>query len=222
MATAAIAVKLVSISIILISLLIGLASFYLVSDSTKEKKKALIDEMISQLIIFIIFIWIGKILINPSIFISDPMAVLAYPSNSNAFYLAVLFSGILLFYKSNRGKLNMKVFLQAFAQVFLVASFIYEFIQFAWYDNPFALGYMILVGIILVLFYFIQDRILVDKSLLMIVIGWSFGIMLLSLIQPYVTVFGYILSPWFAGLFFIVCLTLILSNQRKKAPNHGY
>src|SRR5690625_1095176 len=92
--------KLKAVGIIVISFIVGFAFFYITSPLQKELKKAQLEEMFSQLVNFIIFIWVGKIILNFSIFIDDPLAILAYPSNSEAFYLAVLFSAILLFYKS--------------------------------------------------------------------------------------------------------------------------
>lgn len=64
--------KLMSIGIIIISFVVGLIFFYMISYLSKEQRKAQIEEIVSQLINFIIFIWIGKIILNFSIFIKDP------------------------------------------------------------------------------------------------------------------------------------------------------
>src|SRR5690625_3451826 len=94
-----IASRVASIGIIIVSLAIGLITFYILNDLPKEKKKKYMEEFISQLVNFIIFIWVGKILLNISLFIQDPLAVLAYPGDSGAFYLAVLFTAIIAVYK---------------------------------------------------------------------------------------------------------------------------
>src|SRR5690625_2232093 len=103
-----------SIGIIIVSILAGLVFFYMTSHLPKEHKKAQLEEMFSQLVNFIIFIWVGKIILNVSIFIEDPLAILAYPSNSEAFYLAVLLSTILLFYKSWQKKFDVLHFITSF------------------------------------------------------------------------------------------------------------
>ena len=110
--------KLMSIGIIIISFVVGLIFFYMISYLSKEQRKAQIEEIVSQLINFIIFIWIGKIILNFSIFIKDPLAILAYPSNAEAFYLAVLFSAILLFYKAYKKKFDVLQLATSFLSVF--------------------------------------------------------------------------------------------------------
>ncbi|HSO57376.1 MAG TPA: hypothetical protein VLQ66_03980 [Paenisporosarcina sp.] len=208
--------QLISIFITITSILGGILSFYMMSDLPKEQRKRLIEEITSQLINFVFFIWLGKIILNFPVFISDPMAILAYPSDSRAFYLAVLFSSLLLFYKSKRGKMNVFLFIQSFISVFLVASFLYEFMQFALYDNTYSFGYMILLAILLILFLSLQGRIGRHTLISALLIGWSLGIYIITTIQPFVTVFGYMMTPWFVGLFFAVSFTYLILNKRKS------
>src|SRR5690625_3616935 len=70
------------------SFIAGFIFFYLMSALSKAKKKQQAEEVTSLLINFVIYIWIGKILLNFLTFIKDPLAVLAYPSNSHAFYIS--------------------------------------------------------------------------------------------------------------------------------------
>jgi hypothetical protein len=208
--------KLISIFIPIASIFGGIVSFYMMSDLPKLQRKRHIEEITSQLINFVLFIWVGKIILNFPVFISDPLAILAYPSDSSAFYLAVLFSSLYLFYKSKRGQMNMLLFIQSFIFVFLIASFLYEFMQFAWYDNPFSFGYMVLLAILLILFLTAQGRLGSHTLISALLIGWSLGIYILTTIQPFVTVFGYMVTPWFIGLFFAVNFTHLILNQRKS------
>ncbi|WP_249870649.1 hypothetical protein [Oceanobacillus saliphilus] len=211
--------KLIAISFIIVSFIIGLISFYLVSDLPKQERKKQMDDMISNLTNFVIFIWIAKIILNFSIFMEDPLAILAYPSDSSAFYLALLFSGIFLYYKSLRKQMDVPMFVNSFIHVFIVASFLYEFIQFVWNDNPYSLGYMILLALLLVLFLFSHHKLARDTLTIMILTAWSAGMFILFAVQPYVTVFGYLMSPWFVAVFFVIGFTLILLNKRKKGLN---
>ena len=146
------------------------------------------------------------------------MAILAYPGDSSAFYLAVLFSSVSLLYKSQRGQMNMNmmVFIQSFIFVFLIASFLYEFMQLTWYDNTLSFGYMVLLGILLVIFLTAQGRIGGHTLIGALLIGWSLGIYIIATIQPFVTVFGYMMAHWFVGLFFAVSFTYLILNQRKS------
>lgn len=208
--------KLIAMFITITSIFGGILSFYMMSDLPKEQRKRHIEEITSQLINFLLFIWLGKIILNFPVFISDPLAILAYPSDSSAFYLAVLFSSLLLFYKSLRGQMNVVLLIQSFIFVFLIASFLYEFIQFAWYDNTYSFGYMVLLAILLILFLTAQGRIGSHTLISSLLIGWCLGIYIITTIQPFVTVFGYMVTPWFVGLFFAVSFTHLILNKRKS------
>ncbi|HLQ98670.1 MAG TPA: hypothetical protein VK135_08275 [Candidatus Dormibacteraeota bacterium] len=205
--------KLKAVGIIVISFIVGFAFFYITSPLQKELKKAQLEEMFSQLVNFIIFIWVGKIILNFSIFINDPLAILAYPSNSDAFYIAILLSAILLFYKNWKKKLNVIQLITSFLPVFLVASFLYEFIQMMLDHNTFSFGYLTLSTILLVLFLLIHEHLTSGNLILVMLVSWSLGILVLVYTQPFVTIFGYIMAPWFIVLFLITNLLFILGER---------
>lgn len=211
--------KLMSFGMIALSMVVGFISFYIMSDLSKDQKNRHVEEMMSQLINFIIFIWLGKVVLNFSVFIKDPLAILAYPSNSEAFYLAVLFSALLLVYKSKRQRLDVQAFIESFLPVFLVASFVYEFIQLVWNHNTYAFGYLVLLTVLLVLFFLIRERLATNMLIMMILTVWSAGMLLLTFMQPFVTVFGFIMAPWFIGLFFIISFLIIIMKHRKRDLN---
>lgn len=211
----AIASKLTSIGMITLSLVLGFLSFYLLSDFSKEKKKRHMEELTSQFINFIIFIWLGKIMLNFPIFISDPMAILAYPSDSNAFYFAIVFIILFLLYKKKRKKLDVLSLLESFVHVFLISSFVYEFIQIVVEDNTYAFGYFILLVALIGIFFFFRERMNITVLLMVLITIWSIGLMILALTQPFVTVFGFTMTPWFIGVFFVISM-ISLTNQLRK------
>ncbi|GAB3800344.1 hypothetical protein [Virgibacillus kimchii] len=208
--------RIISIGIIIASLAIGLISFYLLSDLPKEEKKQRMEELMSQLINFILFVWLGKILLNIPLFIQDPLAVLAYPGNAGAFYLAVLFTAIIIIYKWIRNKLDLMAFAEMFAHVFLVSSFVYEFLQLSLYDNTYALGYLIVLAVLLIGFFSLRGRVSIFIILLATLAVWTAGMLLLQFIYPFVTVFEYMMEPWFIGLFVIFCVSIMIVNERKR------
>ncbi|MFS0672587.1 MULTISPECIES: hypothetical protein [Ornithinibacillus] len=212
----AIASKLTAIGIIALSLALGYLSLYLFSDLTKEKKKKHMEELTSQLINFVIFIWVGKIVLNITIFISDPLSILAYPSDSKAFYFAIVLIALLLFYKAKRKNLDVLPLLESFVHIFLISSFVYEFIQFVIEDNPYALGYLILLTILIGFFFFLRERITIPVLLIVIITMWSIGMLVLSFVQPFVTVFGYNMAPWFVGLFFTTSIGSLTYKLRER------
>lgn len=210
--------KLIPIGVFALSFIGGLLFFYITSNGSKSNKKIQIDQIISELINVILFIWLGKILTNFTLFVQDPLAVLAYPSDSKAFYLAILFSGISLFIKDKKGKVNSVSLMKSFIPVFLVSSFLYEFIQVVWFHNSGTIGYFILITLLIILYYLVHERLNTKILFSVILVGWSFGVIVLTVLQPFVTVFGFIIAPWFVGVFFIVNFILIL----RKRDVHGW
>ncbi|QQK76667.1 hypothetical protein HUG15_14565 [Salicibibacter cibarius] len=206
----------VSIGIIIACFAVGLISFYPLSDWPKAEKKRHIEALTSQLLNFVIFVWVGKILLNPSLFIQDPMAVLAYPGNSGAFYLATLFTAIIVVYKSVYKNLDVLAFVEVFVHVFLVASFFYEFMQLVLGNHSYSLGYLIVLATLLVVFVSARGRLPMPRLLMTILVGWTAGMLVLTFVQPFATVFGYIIEPWFIGLFFIGCLLIVFVSKRKR------
>ena len=213
----AIASKLTAIGIIALSFAVGFLSFYLLSDLTREQKKLQVEEIISQLFNFVIFIWIGKILINLSTFISDPLSILAYPSDSKSFYFAIVSIALMLLYKSKQKNMQVIPLLDSFVHLFLISSFVYEFIQFVVVDNFYALGYLILLSILIAIFFLLRERFTTLKILTVIVIVWSIGMLILGFVQPFVTVFGYIMAPWFVGLFLVMSVGILTYKIRRGA-----
>lgn len=208
---------LASIGIIFISMIAGLAFFYITSSLPSVQRKKQIEDIASQLINFVIFIWLGKILLKLPIFIKDPLAILAYPSNSNAFYLAVLFSSLLLAYKAIKKQMNVLTLLHTFLPVFLMASFVYEFIQIL-YDNAYSISYIIILTMLILLLILLRDRFADGTVTTILFIGWLVGVLVLAWIQPFITVFGYMIAPWFLGLLFITISSFIIYKKRKRVP----
>lgn len=208
--------KLVEIGITAISLAIGFLSFYLLNEHSKETKRRHLEEFTSQLINLVLFIWLGKIVLNLRLFISDPLAILAYPSNSDAFYFAIGCVSLLLLFKAKRKKMYVLLFLESFVQVILVGSFIYEFIQLIVNDNRYALGYLLLLAILMGIFIFFRERMTSIVLLMTVITAWSLGMVILMSIQPFVTVFGYIIGPGFVGLFFAMSISRLAYQLRRR------
>lgn len=209
--------KLLEIGILVSSLAVGLLAFYLLSDSPKAEKKKQMDDMISQMINFILLIWLGKIIMNFSLFLSDPLAVLAYPSDTDAFYTAVILMTIWLLVQSRRNKLKVFPLIVSFIPVFLVSSFVYEFIEWTAYDNPFAIGNLILFAVLIGLYFFLKERLDEAVLLFILITAWSFGLVFMMTFQPFITIFGYIVGFEFVGLFFVISDGILIYRFRKKS-----
>jgi hypothetical protein len=211
--------KIMAIGITIFSITIGIFAFYIISDLSKDRRKEIIEEIISQFIHFILFIWIGKIILNFTVFIKDPLAILAYPSSSNALYIAILISIFTNMIKSKKGKMDYDTLIISMMSVFLVASFFYEFIHLVILNDTFGFHYFVIICILLLVFFFTHGSFGKTKSILFIITGWSAGLIILSFFQPVITVFGYMFEPWFVILFFIISYFLIKIKKEKRDSN---
>lgn len=206
----------ISTGIVIISIAFGLGAFWMVSGLPGEQKKKQLEELVSQLINFILFIWLSKVILNFLLFINDPLAILAYPSNSLAFYMAFLFSAAFFVYKAKKKHIQAVVFIESFTMVFLTTSILYELIQFVWFDNASSFGCLLLLSVLLILFLLGQGRLKTDILIVGMNAIWSSGMGVLIYLYPLVTVFGYIIYPWFVGLFFVISTFLVFFTFRKE------
>ena len=204
--------KLTVILIIGISFALAFLAFYVMSNLTKEQRKQQISEIVSQLINFALFLWLAKILLNLPLFVQDPLAVLAYPSNSEAFYLATLFTGILVYVKAKQGKITGGQLAHSFLQIFLAASLVYEFIQMTWRENPFSFPFLVVFGLLLVLFHVLQGRMNPLNQISIVLAAAAAGFFTIDFMLPYLSIFGYIVEPWFLALFLAACFGLLING----------
>jgi len=205
-----------SIAIMVLSLIMGFLSFYLLSNLPKKTKKIYMEELMSQLTNFVIFIWVSKIILNFLVFIKDPLAILAYPSDSKALYLAVLFTIVTTAVKAKRKKIDIAPFFTAFIYLFLTTSFVYEFIQVVWNKNTYFINYLGLLAVLIVALVFMRDRIAGDRLSIIIFISWTVGTLILALTMSIMMIVGYTISPWFLVLILLFTLLMIVIKKRKK------
>ncbi len=205
---------LITISINVVSLTIGFIAFQLMNELDRSDKKQITDQMITSIINMILFIWLAKIILHLSIFISDPIAVLAYPSDANAFYLALILTSIQLVYKAKRNGLKLARLFYHFIPVLVFAGFTYHFIEIIWMDNSFAWGNFILMFMLLSLFLLLKRLINQKTMLLLISYCWVFGKLLISWLLPFTTIFGYMVAPLFLVMVALIISVLYLFNRK--------
>lgn len=211
-----------SIAILIFSWSMGFLAYYILSGATKEEKLTYMGEILSQLINFVIFIWIGKIILNFKVFIGDPLAILAYPGNSNTIYLATSLSLITIVIQLLRRKMDGLLFWTAFIYIFLTASFVYEFVQVVWNNNTYSIEYMGLVAALLIAFVIIRKFIGFQWLNLFIFLGWTIGSLILAIIKPILIVFGYTIEPWFLAIVLMLCCLLMVHQKLKGGILNGW
>ncbi|GAA0430376.1 hypothetical protein GCM10008983_03480 [Lentibacillus halophilus] len=202
---------------IIASLAGGLLFYYIATSARKSGKKKEREEIVSILINFILFVWAGKLLMNLPIFLSDPLAVLAYPSASPAFFTAVILMVVNVAYRVKRHAMDIHGFLTAFLPVFLGAAFSYEFLDIIWHGNHLSLWQQGLLLILMVAFMLLREKLAPVTMACMIFAGWSAGQLLLSFFLPFTSLFGYMMTVWFLLPVFITSIIVLIFNRRKVA-----
>ncbi|MYL32429.1 hypothetical protein GLW08_06615 [Pontibacillus yanchengensis] len=180
-----------------VSLLLGVILFQVLSPFSKSYVKQLTNEISSFFFAFVISIWIAKIVVNIGTFMNDPRAVLAYPSNSHAFYLAFAF--ILPYSKLHvyRRDLNINHIGTALFYVFILSSIFFEFSNTVVEQNVAVhvsqLG--ILVATLIILLG--TQNSLTRLSLYIGITVFTVGYFVLSSIFAHTHIFLYTVDTWF-------------------------
>lgn len=206
---------LISIGILVISFLAGLAFNYTIATKSKPEKKAEMNTLISFVINFVLFIWLGKVLINLPLLFSDPFVVLARPSDSKAFYVAVGLIMINVIYHKLKHKLDVMELLHNFLVFFIAASFMNEFIKIIVLGNSNTWEYLTFLLVMIIVIVLIYDQITRNHFIYLISAIWLIGQFVLGFISSYIIVFTYLIS----NVFLIVCfigLLILIGYQWKK------
>ena len=205
-----------SIGILVISFILGFLFYFLLANEAKERKKQHAENIVSLLINFILYIWIGKIVIHINLFVQDPLAVLAYPSDSRAFYMASVLIMVNIYYLVTKKRQAGRPLFNTFVPVFIAASFIFEFTQLVIYKNDnvwliLFLWMLLLIGYVLIYGKWANTLVNVIFAIASLII-----LCILSLIKDTVTIFGYMISPfYFISLLILVFIIIVYSNRRK-------
>lgn len=204
----------IELSILVISFIIGISVYYLISKDPKEAKKKQLEDIISLTINFIIYIWIGKIVTNIAKFIKDPLSILAYPSNSYAVYVATILIMINLLYRKYRYKEQISIIIFAFIPVFILSSFVFEFIQLVIVEKTHNWYYLLFLAVLSLGYVIIYGKISKTKQSFILGISLLIGQFLLAFANK-LTIFGYRLSASYFVVLMIVVVFAIFTNMRK-------
>lgn len=196
----------IKIGILILSFIVGIGFFYFTNQASKQDKKQRLDQFISYMINFILFIWAGKILIHIKIFIQDPFAVLAYPSDSKAVYIATVLLILQIVYHKFRKQLSIIGLTSTMIPMFIASSFMYEFLQMVVMDRGQVFPNLLLMTMLLLLYLFIQDKLSTKQIALMMAVVYSGTHLVLYFVYGYTVIFGYMLHPIY---FISICLFIV-------------
>jgi len=206
---------LVSLGILVVSFLAGIAVYALISKDTQANKRKQIEHVVGLVINFIIYIWIGKIIVNLTKFIQDPLSILAYPSNSYAIYIATILLAINLLYRYKRKGDSISSIAYTFLPIFLSASFLYEFLQIVVEQNSYNIIYLILIAVLMLFYIVMYGRVSVEPLSLLIGLALLIGqIICTSLVNA--TIFSFRLSPIYFIVLLVLLVSIVLYRRKRK------
>ncbi|MEQ6375551.1 hypothetical protein RZN22_17330 [Bacillaceae bacterium S4-13-58] len=169
-----------SLLAIVIGIFLGFLYVRYTMELPKEIWKKTIDEVGNMLFLFLVFMWVGKIIFHFQTFIQDPIAILAYPSDSKAFYVGTAALFLFIMYKVWRKSSYILESMLVFLQVFLVSSFIYEFAEVVLGENTLSIT-IVFLFILLIALTLLNGKISVNSLFLVALLGWSISGAILSM-----------------------------------------
>jgi len=205
---------LLKLGILLCSLVIGIIFFYVTKTTNRNEKKQQIDQFLSYLINFILFIWAGKIVLQLPLLFRDPFAILAYPSDSRAVYVATFLLIIQITYHLIRKKLHLFTLMETAIPIFTAALFMYEFLQMIIQGNQHALPNLLLLSIFVLGYIFIQDKQPMKKVMITYMIVFCLAHVCFHMIFSYTTVFGYMLHPIYFISIILISMSLFICDRQ--------
>lgn len=198
-----------------LSFIFAIIMFYIMDEEDAKVKRKKIDDLLSLLLQFIIYIWLAKMIWDLPMLFRHPFSVLAYPSNSTHFYTATVLTSLHFYWQHRHDKSAIQARLNMFIRVALLALFMYEFLEIIL--NPYTQLdlYFVLLTVIVALMTLYQKKAWATPLMFNI---WLLMVFILSLSKGYYQVFNYFIHP----IYFIVMLIglsslyLILNKSRGK------
>src|SRR5699024_3247940 len=141
-----------------LSFVFAILIIYIVDEGDKKEKYQKIDRLLSQLLQFVIYIWLAKIVWGIPLLFSHPLSVLAYPSNSTHFYTAAVLWGIHFYWKYRKRTNEIEAELNDFLWATLLALFMYDFLEIVLNSNAHLNFYFIALTVIVAVTTLYQKR----------------------------------------------------------------
>lgn len=202
-----------SFDIIIKSLSFVFGIIFLIVTSPFSRKEQ-ISQVIDFLIVFLLMIIGSKVLLHIRIFLTDPIAVLAFPSDSKAFYLAFVMMSVYLSMLVKRNKIDLLSFSDSFVRVLLMTMFVQFFSEIIFTDD-FVSIYQLMLSFILLLFLLLFEKRVANLILhTNILIIWGVGNAFLHIFSP-VLLFGFQVDSWFYLMIGLVGLIILLKTKKK-------
>lgn len=142
------------LAVAVFSLIGGWLFFRLLSPYDRQRTRQLSEDLTHLFMIFAVLLWVAKIMIRLPLFLAHPKAVLVYPADKSAFYVA---TWLLLIYAAGyviKTKRPFSELLRAGLMLLIPAHFLFEFVLFASETGTGHFIYLLLDAVFIILLIF--------------------------------------------------------------------
>lgn len=199
-----------------LALLLGSIFYWFLSPFKQEDKKAHLNRVVDGLIVFMITTFLGKILFHLTLFFTDPLAVLAYPSDSRAFYIASVVTFFMIYRQVKRGKVDLAPFVDSLIRYLLISQFIWLFISLIATNYYVSIFHLTFYAILLICIVLIQPEAAFYWFVPSILIVYGFGLGLLTFVIS-TPLFGfYVHASYYFFIGILGVLALVQSSGESR------
>jgi len=201
----------------LIVTLLGLVGgglfFYYTSPYENAIKKLHSNKLLDIVLYTMIFTIVAKVLLNVSLFFDDPVAVLAYPSDSTAFYLATLGVVVVMAWSLIKTRTELVPLIDSLFRLIVGSQFVQLFLTLTlttYHVSMLQLG-LLFITLLLLVFLTKQPLNLVMETAIIAV--YTIGAFGLSFIETMPLFNFYVHGSYYLFLGFILLAPLLWSDK---------
>ena len=186
-------------------------TYYLACSRTPKEKKKIIDRLFSYMIRVVLVMWTIKIVRNVSLFIEDPLPVLAYPSDTFTFYLALFLVIGHAVWELKKEQQSIEPYIVAVSYTMLLSLFFYEAILVIVYERVYHFPSLVLFFIVWSSYSILLKRSPVLRATWITYTIWTIGTFIAGQWIPVVPLFQFRL-----GVYVLMFVTFVLLIMRWK------
>ncbi len=187
--------------------------FYYTSPYDETLKKLHSNKLLDIVLYTMIFTIVAKVLLNVSLFFDDPIAVLAYPSDSTAFYLAAVGVIVVMAWSLKKVAVQPGPLIDSLFRLIVGGQFVQLFLTLAITTYHVSMVQLGLLFVTLLLLVFLTKQQLSVTTQVGIISFYTAGAFGLSFIETLPFFNFYVHGSYYLFLGFCLVTTLIWSQK---------
>lgn len=187
--------------------------FYYTSPYEQALKKLHSNKLLDIVLYTMIFTIVAKVILNVSLFFDDPVAVLAYPSDSTAFYLATLGVVVVMAWSLIKTRTELVPLIDSLFRLIVGSQFVQLFLTLVLTTYHVSMLQLGLLFITLLLLVFLTKQPLNLMTEIAIIGIYTIGAFGLSFIETMPFFNFYVHGSYYLFLGFILLAPLLWSDK---------